>query len=436
MLAEQPPVPSGQTGLRALQAMVQQKNILAALSVFHRELGDVFRLGVPGFRPVMLVGPEANRFVLIDRRNDLRWRFEQDPVAKLLGHGILVEDGDLHDTIRRRMSPALHRRMLDGYVAEMVRCTDQVMDGWQHNAPLDMLVEMRRVALLILVQTMFRVDFMSEMDRLWQSILKLLDYISPGLWLIWPDAPRWGYEQAWRQMDDYLYQIIRARRENVGEANDLLGLLVTMPALSDDLIRDQLLTMLIAGHDTSTALLAWVWLLLGQHPAAMRQVQAEVDTVLGDDAPTPAHLSGLCYLEQVVKETLRLYPPIHLGTRSAAADLEFQGYRIPAGSRVLYSIYLSHRHPNHWPNPDQFDPDRFAPEKEKAMPPFLYVPFGGGPRICLGFLFSQIEAKVVLARVLQKFTLELLDDRVHPHMGATLEPRPGVKMRVQQRPEQ
>jgi cytochrome P450 len=234
-------------------------------------------------------------------------------------------------------------------------------------------------------------------------------------------------------MDNYLYHIIRARRQNIGEANDLLGLLITTPNLNDELIRDQLLTMLIAGHDTSTALLAWVWYLLGTHSAAMRQAQAEVDTVLGNESPTSAHLPQLCYLEQVVKETLRLYPPIHLGTRMAVRDLEFQEYRIPAGARLLYSIYLSHRHPKYWPNPDQFDPDRFTPEREKALPPFLYVPFGGGARICLGFLFSQIEAKVVLARILQRFTLELVDNRVHPHMGATLEPRPGVIMRVQQR---
>jgi cytochrome P450 len=232
-------------------------------------------------------------------------------------------------------------------------------------------------------------------------------------------------------MDDYLYRIIRARRENVGEADDLLGLLVTTPNLSDKLIRDQLLTMLIAGHDTSTALLAWVWFLLGSYPEIMQQAQAEVNTVLGSEPPTSAHMSQLCFLEQVVKETLRLYPPIHLGTRMAATDLEFQGYRIPAGARILYSIYLSHRHPQYWPNPDHFDPDRFTPEREKALPPFLYVPFGGGVRICLGFLFSQIEAKVVLARILQNFTLDLIDEQVHPHMGATLEPRPGVMMRVQ-----
>jgi cytochrome P450 len=280
---------------------------------------------------------------------------------------------------------------------------------------------------------MFRVDFMPEMERLWQPILKLLDYISPGMWLIWPGVPRLGYKRAWRQLDDYLYRIIQARRKNIGEATDLLGLLVTTPDLSDELIRDQLLTMLIAGHDTSTALLAWVWYLLGSHPEVMQRIQIEVDSVLGGDSPSPAQLSQLCYLEQVFKETLRLYPPIHLGTRLAATDLEFQGYRIPAGQRVLYSIYLSHRHPKYWSNPDQFDPDRFSPEREKALPPFLYVPFGGGARMCLGFLFSQIEAKVVLARILQKFTLELVDEKVSPRMGATLEPRPGVMMRIHQR---
>jgi cytochrome P450 len=194
-----------------------------------------------------------------------------------------------------------------------------------------------------------------------------------------------------------------------------------------------MLTMLIAGHDTSTALLAWTLYLLGRHPKALGRVQAEVDRVCGTELPASTHLSELDYLEQVIKETLRLYPPIHLGTRVAVTELQFQNYRIPAGSRVLYSIYLTHRHQQYWPDPNRFDPERFTREQERRRPPFTFVPFGGGPRICLGFLFAQIEAKAVLARILQKFSLKLVDDGVHPHMGATLEPRPGVMMRVQRR---
>jgi cytochrome P450 len=258
-----PPVPSGSVGLMALKAMLKQKNILAALSVFHQELGDVFRLSLPGFRPIILVGPEANRFVLIQQRQNLRWRVESDPIAKLLRHGILVEDGELHDSLRRRMNPALHRQMINGYVTGMVCCTDQITAAWADGADYDMLDEMRRAGLLILVKTMFYVDFAPDITRLRPSVLRLMRYISPGLWLIWPNMPRPGYQWAWQQIDDYLFNLIRMRRATTKETKDLLGLLVTTPNLSDDLIRDQLLTMLIAGQDTSTALLAWALYFLG-----------------------------------------------------------------------------------------------------------------------------------------------------------------------------
>jgi len=396
-------------------------------------MGDIFRLSLPGFKPVVLVGPEANRFVLVTARNHFLWRPEGDPVTRLLRHGVLVQDGEEHDTLRRIMNPALHRRRLPGYVEAMWRYTDQVSATWNPSAPVDMLVEMRRIALLILMGTLFKVDFAPDLDRLWPAILRILNYISPSFWLVWRSVPRPGYRDAQRHIDDYLYRVIRARRAAVGEADDLLGLLVTTPGMSDDLIRDQLLTMLIAGHDTSTALLSWALYLLGSHPALMARAQAEVDSVLGEDAPDFTRLERLVYLERVVKETLRLYPPIHIGNRTAAIDLEFQGYRIPAGTRVVYSIYLTHRHPHHWPEPEQFDPDRFTSEQDRGRKPYIYLPFGGGPRNCIGAAFAEVEAKVILARILQTFDLRLIHTKVRPHMGATLEPRPGVIMLAQRR---
>jgi cytochrome P450 len=269
------------------------------------------------------------------------------------------------------------------------------------------------------------------LDRLWSSILRILAYISPGVWLVWPGAPRWGYKRARQEIDAYLYQIIRARRaQKNGSPDDLLGLLVNTPGMSDDLIRDQLLTMLIAGHDTSTALLAWTLYLLGRHPNAMAQARAEIAQHIGPNAPTYKQVGRLDYLDRVVKESLRLYPPIHAGMRRAAVDVSFQGYHIPANTRVMYSIYLTHRHPNYWPEPARFDPNRFSPEQHRARPPLTYVPFGGGPRNCIGAAFGLVEAKLVLARILQRFELTLVQPEVHPHMGATLEPRPGVIMRV------
>jgi cytochrome P450 len=346
----EPPGPTAKAGLLALQTLVRQRNILDTLAALHQELGNVFRLQLPGFSPVVLVGPEANRFVLITARHQLRWRAEPDPVTNLLEHGVLVADGAEHETLRRLMNPALHRRMLAHQVEVMSRRTDQVIAVWQDGEHYDMLDEMRRIALLILIDALFKVDFSPEMGRLWPAILRALAYISPGLWLVWPGMPRPGYARARRELDDYLYQIIDARRNAPGQADDLLGLLVATPGLSDEIIRDQLLTMLIAGHDTSTALLAWTLYLLGRHPAVLAQAQAEVEAVLGCQPPTLAHVSQLRYLEQVINETLRLYPPIHTGLRLAAEDLEFQGYRIPAGQPSPGCCFIKKACPSNLPN--------------------------------------------------------------------------------------
>lgn len=417
------PVTDANVSLTALKVWMREKTILAALESFHHQLGTIFQMNLPGFKPVMLVGPEAARFVLVNEKEHLRWRCETDPVTALLRQGVLVIDGELHDSIRGEMTPALHRKMIETYVASYVRRTDEIITCWQARKPVDMLVEMRKIALLILMDTLYGIDFSGDLKKLWTPILKSIAYISPGIWML--GVPRFSYQRHLRILDEYLYQIIRHRRQFPSE--DLLGILTANPALNDGFIRDQLLTLLIAGHDTSTALLTWVLFLLGKHPEALQKAQAEVDAVLQGEIPRWEHLPGLVYLGQVIDETLRLYPPIHLGSRIAAADLEFQGYRIPEGTRVLYSIYLTHRMAEYWPEPHRFWPERFAGFRPE---PYTYLPFGGGRRNCMGAYFAQIESKVVLARILQQFDLRLLPQKIHSHMGATLEPRPGVKMVV------
>jgi cytochrome P450 len=190
---------------------------------------------------------------------------------------------------------------------------------------------------------------------------------------------------------------------------------------------------LIAGHDTSTALLAWALYLMATHRDVQARVYREIEEALGSSTPTFATANQLTYLDQVMKETLRLYPPIHLGSRIAATDVEFQDHLFPAGTRILYSIYLTHRHKEFWPNPHHFDPDRFTPENVRQRLPYTFLPFGGGPRNCIGMAFAQVEAKVVLARILQKFELKFVGKDVRPAMGATLEPHPGVMVEVRRR---
>lgn len=405
---------------------------MPGLQVFHAETGDIFRINAPGFRPVMLVGAKASRFVLVEARDQLRWRLDTDSITDLLIHGVLVEDDESHDDIRRKLSPALHKKMLGGYVDSMVARTDQVTQAWGEGEAVDMLVEMRKVALLILMDALFDVDYTPEMARLWDSVLYLLNYISPGLWLFWRGVPRPGYRRARAQMDEYLFRIIAQRRQQIASESgqgrtDMLSVLI-YSGMDDHLIRDQLMTMLIAGHDTSTASLSWALYMLGQYPEVRRKAQAEIDAVLGKTPPTAETIQQLPYLAQVIDETLRLFPPIHLGSRVARADLEFEGYHIPQGTRVLYSIYLTQRDPAYWENPNAFDPSRFEVRRE----PYHFLPFGGGPRNCIGAAFARVETKAVLARVLQTHDFTPLG-KAHIHMGATLEPRPGVRVQVRRR---
>jgi cytochrome P450 len=415
-------------------ALSRDGYILAALEVLHRSLGDVFALPLPGFRSVMLVGPEANKFMLTEARERFLWRSEGDPVTRLLQQGLLVVDGPFHDELREAMSPALHHSLFEGFTRIMWQSADCVADTWQDGAQIEMFAASRRMALLIVMETLFGADIGPDLDTLWHAILRTLRYISPGPWLLWPSLPRVGYQRAVRQLDAYIRQLIAHRRiqSSFGSKNDLLGRLLAS-GMRDDLIRDQVLTLLIAGHDTSTALLAWSLYLLATHQDVLARVQAEIDTVVGMHPPAEGHLRRLPVLERVIKEALRLYPPIHLGSRVAACDIAFRGFHIPAGTRVLYSIYLTHRDERYWPDPHVFDPERFAPERARERGAYSYLPFGGGPRNCIGAAFAQVEAKIVLARLLQRFDLRFVGGTVRPHMRATLEPAPGVLIEVRRR---
>jgi cytochrome P450 len=450
------PVADEKLGLEVLKRLARERSLLVALEMMHEHVGDAFQITLPGFQPAVLVGPETNRYVLVSDREQFLWRNEKDPVCKLLRQGILVQDGEAHGRLRHIMEPVLQRPSLLPHLPTILRYTDELTAQWVNGGTVDMLVEMRRLALLILLGATFGVDMWPDLERMWTPILKTIKYISPGLWIIWPTMPRPGYKKALQAMDEYLYGLIARRREEIGRLEigdweierlpdtsspphpltcspDLLTALIHA-GLDDGLIRDQLLTMLIAGHDTSTASLTWTLYLLAQHPEQMMTAVAEVDTVVGDEDPGESHLNKLEFLDMAFKEALRLYPPIHVGNRMAAHDLDVTGYEVKAGTRVMYSIYLAHRDKKHWENPDQFCPHRFDKTARSQRPPLTYVPFGGGPRNCIGATFAQIEAKIVLARILQKFTLALAPgQKIKPYMGATLEPKPGVRMVIRYR---
>jgi len=414
-----------QTGLLALKAMRRGfGGILPVLEIVRRELGDVFQLILPGFSPVFVAQPEAIRQVLVEQRDAFLWRWPDDPVTRLLRRGLLVTDGEDHRALRAIMDPSSHRQHFAPRSAYIWQECDRVLDQWQSGHTYDMLVEMRKLALLIFERVYFSHDLLPELDTIWQPMLRVLDYIGPGWWVLFRanTPPRERHI-----LDEHLYALIRQRRAKPNPPDDLLTHLVQR--LDDDeLVRDQMLTMLIAGHDTSTAHLAWTLYLLGKYSHWLDQAQNEVREKLGAHPPVPENIAGLRILDQVIKESLRLYPPIHVGSRLAIQDVELGGFRLPAGTRVMISYYLVQRHPGYWQAPDSFQPQRWV-EGFRPMP-FTYLPFGGGPRNCIGGSFAQLEARLVLARLLQRFRFSLRSHSVSTHMGATLEPRPAVNMQV------
>ena len=426
---------SPELGRAAMRALFAERSPLGPLKVMAKHVGRFFQIPIPGFSPYVVFGPEANRKVLVTERNKLTWR-NTDPVTDLLRRGVLVTDGEEHDHYRELMESPFHPSQLPNYTQMMIAQTDRVMSTWQDGQTVDMLIESRKIALLIIMQTLFSKDAWNDLPNIWGPILKTIEYISPGLWILWRKIPRFGYGKSLKVIDDYMYEIISERRKTLDavslltntqeqaaalQNNDLLQHLIDAD-LTDDIIRDQMLTMLIAGHDTSTALLAWTFALLGQHTEIYTQVVQEVD-----QTEVKRQL-----LDNVIKESLRLYPPIHIGNRRVAEDMEFTEGKVPAGERMFYSIYLTHRDPAIWENAEQFCPDRFS--HGRKTPPFAYVPFGGGPRACIGAAFGQAEARIVMTRLLQTFSFEPVNPhQIHAHMGATLEPRPGVMMKISRR---
>ena len=410
-----------ETDSAALSSLLRERSPLGPLKVMAKHLGRFFQIPLPMFHPFVVFGPEANRKVLVTERDKVLWR-NTDPVTDLLRRGVLIVDGEEHDRYRKLMEPALHASQLPDYTPLMIFQTDRVSACWKEGETVDMLVQARKIALLIIMQTLFGKDVWDDLPRIWDPVLKSIKYISPGSWILWRKIPRLGFRKPLRVLDEYLFGIIeerRKRRLEDPEGHDLLQHLINA-GLSDDLIRDQMLTMLIAGHDTSTALLSWTFALLGQHSEIHTQVVNEVDTL--ERSPL---------LDQVIKESLRLYPPIHIGNRHVAQEMDFSEGKVPAGERLFYSIYLTQRDPAIWENAENFCPERFA--NGTKTPPLSYIPFGGGPRVCIGAAFGQAEARIVIARLLQTHKFDFTHHKIHAHMGATLEPRPGVKMKIYKR---
>ncbi|MDP3767798.1 MAG: cytochrome P450, partial [Dehalococcoidia bacterium] len=255
-----------------------------------------------------------------------------------------------------------------------------------------------------------------------------------------PTPTNLRFRRAMRTLDDIVYGMIEARRNNGADKDDLLSMLLeardeeTGEGMSDKQLRDEVFTMFTAGHETTAAALAWTWYLLSQHPEAEGRLHNELGSVLSGRTPGLDDLQRLPYTRMVIEETLRLYPPVWSIGRMALREDTVLGYRIPAKGQVLLSSYVTHRHPEFWDEPERFDPERFAPERAASRPRYAYFPFGGGPRQCIGNEFAMMEAQLALATLAQRYRLRLVPGQVvEPEPAVTLRPRHGVMVTVEAR---
>jgi cytochrome P450 len=401
------------------------------------------------FSPAYLIyHPDDVRHVLQENHfNYNKDLFTYHVMRPVLGNGLFTNDGDSWLHQRRLAQPAFHRKRLATYAALMAEATDAMLASWQArreaDEPLDIDEEMMRLTLRIVGQALFSIDLAGETSTVGQSVttlVKLLgDYVyAPFPPISVPTSRNRHMQAAIHELETVTADIIKERRAHNADTGDLLSMLLlardeeTGEGMNDRQVRDEVMTLLLAGHETTANTLTWTWYLLSQYPQVESRLHAELAMVLGGNAPTLEHLPQLTYTSMVLQEALRLYPPIWVLSRKALADDELGGYHIPQGSMVVLSPYVTHRHPAFWEQPEVFDPDRFTPERVAARPHFAHFPFGGGPRLCIGNNFALMEAQLVLATVAQRYRLRLVPGHpVVPEAKITLRPRYGMPMTLQ-----
>jgi len=321
------------------------------------------------------------------------------------------------------------------------------LDRWavhaQRQQVLDIGDEMMRLTLCIVGEALVSRDLTNEADELGQTVTVAMQYVNyrirhllaPPLFV--PTPRNLQFKRAKRKAHEFIKQVIRERRDEGTERNDFLGMLMAArdeqsgAVMSDQQVRDEALTFLAAGHETTALALTWTWYLLSQHPDVERRLRAEVDQVLNRRLPTFDDISRLQLTRRVIEESMRLFPPVWMLSRTALQDDVVGGFHIPAGSLILVSQYVTHRHPDFWPDPENFDPDRFLPERVAKRPRYAYFPFSGGPRICIGNHFAMMEAILAVAMTIQRFRIQILPD--HPVVADpifTLRPKYGVRATV------
>lgn len=441
-------LPPGPRGLPFFGEVFKPRgDAIGYLSSIARDYGDIVFVHFLGVPMCLISRPEYIESVLTTQSHNFEKSKDYRALRRVLGAGLLTSEGETWRRQRRLIQPAFYHERVEAYAEVMVEYTERMLASWQDGQTRDVHADMMRLTLDIVAKTLFGADVSREAEKVGAALRLLMGRFmkQAGYAFLLPSRmplpTTWRILRAVRRLNQVIYEIIRRRRASGQRSGDLLSMLLDAQdehgaVMTDRQLHDEIMTLFLAGHETTATALSWTWLLLAQNPDVEAKLATELQCVLGGRAPGAGDLPRLSYAELVLKEAMRLYPPVWVIGRRALAPFQLGEYQLPAGTNVVMLQFLMHRDPRFFPEPERFDPDRWRENdpRNASLPRFAYFPFGGGPRVCVGAGFGMMEAMLLLAAIAQRFRLSLVPGQTIEMLpSVTLRPKNGIRVTLARR---
>jgi len=427
-------IPPGPKGLPVLgSALEWRRDPLGFARKLHQTYGDMATIYVRHTPVIALFSPELIYYVLVENARNFYKRASDINLLQVLGEGLLLANGEEHRRQRRLVQPAFHKRRVEAFAGMMVEHARELMEDWHPGAEIDIFPAMMALTIRVVAKALFNVDTREQSAELGRNFTYVIEHPVRRLRLDLPFTYYGRRMAVLRQLNAFVYDLIAQRRAEGRDMGDVLSMLLRVQdegvAMTDKQIRDQVMTLLAAGHDTTTTALTWTFYLLSEHPDVRKKVLAELRAVLNGRDPTLEDAPHLTYLDWVIYESMRLYSPAWQIARRSVDAFDLGGYHFPARTKIIAFQWVTHYLPEVWGDPEVFRPERWDPANGQKVPQGAYFPFGAGPRMCIGMSFALLEAKLVLATILQRYTPRLVPG--HPialNPRITLRPKYGMRM--------